>query len=126
MDKLKNVPNLVVYNPMNDLLRLKKSEGMLYFRTDSHWNRKGAFLAYSGLLKRADLPIPDVEFELGSVHAGDLINISKLNKGPQDFPLHLGDNWNVNWKIDPIWSKKEILGQPKKNVIWVSRGGSQP
>jgi peptidoglycan/LPS O-acetylase OafA/YrhL len=61
-DKLSSVPNLTFYNPTDDMLRLKKTEGILYWMTDTHWNNKGAFVAYSGLSKILVLPVPQVEF----------------------------------------------------------------
>ena len=48
LDKLQNVSNLTVYNPTGDFLNSKESEGILYWMTDTHWNNKGAFLAYLG------------------------------------------------------------------------------
>ena len=109
-DKLKDVPNLTVYNPRDDLLRLKKTEGILYWMTNTHWNDKGAFLAYSGFSKLLGLPVPQVEFQHnGSTHRGDLIEISKL----KDFPLHAEDNWHVVWKNKPVWTEKEIPNEQK-------------
>lgn len=109
LDKLKEVPNLTIYDPTDDLLRLKNSEGTLYWMTDTHWNNKGAFLAYSGFSKILGLPIPDVEFQIGKIHSGDLIEISKLKA----FPLHAEDNWEVVWKDKPIWTEKEIANEQK-------------
>lgn len=107
LDQLIGLPNLDVYNPTDDLLRLKGTEGILYWRTDTHWNDKGAFLAYSGLLGRLGLPIPQVGFLQASSRKGDLIGISKLD----DFPLHSDDNWSVVWKNKPLWSEKVIPNQ---------------
>lgn len=109
MDKLKDVPNLTVYNPTDDLLQFKKTEGNLYWRTDSHWNNKGAFFAYLGFSKLFDLPVPQVEFKLASAYKGDLVDISKLN----NFPLHIDDNWEVVWKNNPVWKENEILNEQK-------------
>jgi len=108
LDKLKNVPNLTVYNPRNDLLRLKKTEGILYWMTDTHWNHKGAFLAYSEFSKLFELPIPEVSFQHTTTHKGDLIPISNLI----DLPLHPEDNWDVVWKNKPILTEKEIPNEP--------------
>ena len=108
LNQLKEVPNLNIYDPTDDLLRLKKSEGFLYWMTDTHWNSKGAFLAYSGFLKLFNLPVPEVKFQQGSTHIGDLINISKV----KNFPLHAEDNWDVFWKDKPIW-KEEIQNEQK-------------
>ncbi len=103
-DRLKTIPNLTVYDPTEDFLSLKNTEGYLYWMTDTHWNNKGAFLAYSGVSKALGLPIPQVEFQHGGKHSGDLIGISKLG----NFPLHPEDNWDVVWKTNPTWIQKQI------------------
>ena len=77
--------------------------------TDTHWNNKGAFIAYSGFSKLLRLPVPQVEFQHGSTHSGDLIGISAL----KDFPLHKEDNWDVLWKNKPAITEKEIPNQPQ-------------
>jgi peptidoglycan/LPS O-acetylase OafA/YrhL len=107
LDGLKNMTNLVVYNPTDDFLVLKNSEGYLYWKTDTHWNKKGAFLAYSGFAKLLDLPIPQVDFEQGSYHRGDLVKLSRM----KDFPLHPDDNWSAVWKNQPMWTKSRITGE---------------
>ncbi len=104
LDNLTDIPNLTIYNPINDFLRLKQTEGLLYWKTDTHWNHKGAFLAYKGLAEVAGLPIPEVEFQHRSTYSGDLIDIAEL----QNFPLHEEDNWDVIWKTRPIWTENEI------------------
>jgi peptidoglycan/LPS O-acetylase OafA/YrhL len=109
LEKLKEVPNLAVYDPTIDLLALKQSEGFLYSRTDTHWNNKGAFLTYSGFSKLLDLPVPKVEFQNGSARGGDLIGISKL----KDFPLHAEDNWVVVWNDKPVRTEKVISNEQK-------------
>lgn len=98
LDSLKDIPNLTIYDPTDDLLKSKASNGILYYMTDTHWNNKGSFLSYAGFSKLLGLPIPEVTFEQSStVHHGDLIDIS----GMQDFPLHPEDNFDVVWKHTP-------------------------
>ena len=109
INKLKEIPNLSVYDPTNDLLNLKRKEGILYGMTDTHWNNKGAFLAYSGFSNLLNLPIPSVEFKQGNSHGGDLIGISKL----KDFPLHAEDNWDVIWKNNATWTESDIADEQK-------------
>jgi hypothetical protein len=77
--------------------------------TDTHWNDKGAFLAYAGFSKLFDLPVPQVKFQHGSPHSGDLIVIAKL----KEFPLHAEDNWDVIWDNKPVWTETEIPDQEK-------------
>lgn len=109
LDELKKVQNLTVYDPTDDLLKSKSSEGLLYWMTDTHWNNKGAFLAYKDFSKVFGLPVPEVSFKPGSVHRGDLIDIAKL----KEFPLHSEDNWDVVWKRKPNWLEKEIPHEQK-------------
>ncbi|MBA4695891.1 MAG: acyltransferase family protein [Legionella sp.] len=109
LDTLKNIPNLIVYNPTDDFLRLKKTEGILYWMTDTHWNNKGAFLAYSGFAKLLGLPVPEVEFQHSSPYSGDLIKIAHL----ENFPLHAEDNWDVVWKNAPMWREEKIPNEQK-------------
>lgn len=119
LDKLKSIPNLTVYDPTDDLLNAKKTNGILYSRTDTHWNNKGAFLAYSGFANLLGLPIPEVEFKQGTTHAGDLIGMCSL----KDFPLRADDNWDVIWKNKQTWVEnkipyehKTVLGSPRVSI----------
>lgn len=107
LDKLKSIPNLTIYNPTDDLLRLKETPGILYYKTDTHWNSKGAFLTYDGFSRLFNLPVPQVDFQVGSTYNGDLIAIAGLN----NFPLHAGDNWEVVWKTKPVWTENVISNQ---------------
>lgn len=117
LNELHKIPNLTVYDPTSNLLKAKEKEGLLYWKTDTHWNEKGAFVAFSGLAKELSLPIPQVDFKQSSTsHIGDLIYISKL----KNFPLTPLDSWEVVWKNKPISQEKEIpnehespFGKPK-------------
>lgn len=109
LEELKKLPNLTVYDPTSDLLKLKDTEGIFYYKTDTHWNNKGAFLAYSGLANILGLPIPQVEFKQGTTYSGDLIEISKL----KHFPLQALDNWDVIWKNKPTWTESDIADEQK-------------
>ena len=104
-EKLNAIPNLTVIDPVEDFLRAKESSGLLYYRTDTHWNNKGAFRAFSIMAERMDWPIPDVSFEAGEPHSGDLTEISQLD----DFPVATGDNWQIKWGSDPDF---EIMPLP--------------
>lgn len=104
LGNLRGIHGLEVYDPTDDLLKLKKIEGNLYWRTDTHWNNKGAFLSYLGLLNLLGLDAPQVKFQQGPTHSGDLINISGL----KDFPLHTDDNWQAIWKNQASLTEKQI------------------
>jgi len=88
-DQMNAIANLTVIDPAEELLRLKEGSGLLYYRTDTHWNDKGAFLAFSILAERMGWPVPEVSFKAGEPRFGDLIAISEL----EDFPVIKGDNW---------------------------------
>lgn len=104
-DVLKDVPNLVLYDPTGDFLRQKEIEGILYYRTDTHWNSKAAFLTYEGMANRLGLPVPDVNFELNSdVYPGDLLGIAGL----EDFPLEGGDSWRFTIEQTPKLMREDV------------------
>lgn len=49
LKKLKNVPNLIVYDPTLELIERKKGGELLYWRADTHWNNLGAYTAFQVL-----------------------------------------------------------------------------
>src|SRR5690606_34549529 len=112
LDALKDVPNLTAYDPTEDLARLKAKEGLLYWMTDTHWNEKGAYFAYSGLATHLGLPAPEVSFKPGPTRSGDLIEIAKL----QNFPLHAEDNWQAVWEVKPEWTEEAIPNERKRYI----------
>ena len=104
IDKLREIPTLTVYDPSYDLISAKKDDEFFYWRTDTHWNNKGAFVAFDGLSKLLSIPKPSIDFKPGAPYSGDLIGISKL----KDFPISSFDNWDVVWNDKPLLSQKEI------------------
>lgn len=93
LDRLREIENLTVYDPTLDLLNAKGQEGILYYRTDTHWNSKGAYLAFRSLISALDYKVPNVSFSLDKSVKGDLIDISRLN----NFPLENDDNWRATF-----------------------------
>lgn len=100
ISELNAVPHLLTIEPTSLLVEKKKAEGLLYWRTDTHWNQKGAFLAFEHMLARLGYSVPKVNFKLEGVKKGGLIRISGLD----DFPLKSGDNWQykVPNLTDPV------------------------
>ena len=92
LNELEEIPNLTLYDPTYDLKALKQSEGLLYYRTDTHWNDKGAFYAFQNLMSKLGFSIPNVDFSLVDSTRGDLTRISGLH----DYPLSNDDTWEVN------------------------------
>ncbi len=107
LDRLKGIPNLTVYDPTSDLLTLKKSEGLLYWKTDTHWNEKGAFLVFKGFLEKFSIPTPKVDFKEGTARNGDLIDISGLS----NFPLDAVDDWKAIWNSQPNLSQGTLQNE---------------
>lgn len=86
---LGGIDNLTVYDPTTQFLHLKTTEGLLYYRTDTHWNEKGAFVAFSNLLDTLGHDGPKVEFSSMPTSEGGLATLSKL----RNFPLEDDDTW---------------------------------
>lgn len=71
-----------------------KDKGLLYFRSDTHWNNLGAKVALERFLKETGLAVlPSVELVPAKKHKGDLVNIG----GYKNFPLATGDNFTPHW-----------------------------
>jgi peptidoglycan/LPS O-acetylase OafA/YrhL len=109
LQALEAVPHLTVHDPTEELRALTATEGLLYWRTDTHWNDKGAFLAYAGLARRLALPVPPVRFTPGPPRGGDLIGLSKQ----QAFPVRAGDHWEAVWPQPPAWTETVVPNEKK-------------
>lgn len=105
LEKFKSIPNLIVFDSTEDILKAKSDDAFLYYVTDSHWNYKGAYVAYSAFLKLLNLPALDLSFKLGGPYVGDILIKSKLT----DYPLGTKDNWDIVWAKEPSLSIKETL-----------------
>ncbi|MDB2570445.1 acyltransferase family protein, partial [Gammaproteobacteria bacterium] len=89
LSELNDITNFTVYDPTDDLINVKKFEGNLYYKTDTHWNEKGSFISLNNLLYKLGYIGPKVEFSKRDTIAGDLIKISKI----KDYKLENGDSW---------------------------------
>jgi len=94
---------LQVYDP-TDRLKQLKNKGLLYYRTDTHWNALGAYEAFEGFRIYMGLPpLPPLTLtESPDTMAGDLIGIG----GYYNFPLSPGDKFNLNWHTPPEWREE--------------------
>lgn len=83
-----------VYDPTQDLID-HKDEGVLYSRTDTHWNLKAGELVVLKLLQKWNLnPPPAYEIELTKSLTGDIVSIANLIT----IPLIDDDNYSVRYK----------------------------
>jgi peptidoglycan/LPS O-acetylase OafA/YrhL len=106
---LSEIENLKIIDPTSYLIG-KKSQGVSYYRTDSHWNARGAFYSWDLLLNSLSIKYPNLEFRSGPAYKGDLIGVSKL----QEYPVLLGDNWIADWPNGISW-KTKILAPDANN-----------
>jgi len=118
LDSLKGT-GVKVYDPTARLIE-RKAAGLLYYRTDTHWNAIGAYEAFAGFSERAGLPaLPSLSFDAAPVHRGDLVNIGGYNS----FPLSVGDNFEVHWHVPPSLREEDGLivntHAPSDKTVWV-------
>lgn len=107
---------ITVYDPTEDLLNAKK-ENLLYWRTNTHWNAYGGFVAFEGIRKLFHLPKLNVSFVDGPLHRGDLINIGGYKKG--EFPLLPKDNFDI------ILDKEPLLTRAGETFTWPNHPENQ-
>ncbi|MDR3203504.1 MAG: hypothetical protein LBV23_01995 [Deltaproteobacteria bacterium] len=81
-----------VYDPTLALIKAKQvSSTFFYYKTDTHWNSLGGYLAFEGFRELIGLPsLPPLSFIDGPPVNGDLINIG----GYVNFPLSSATNDN--------------------------------
>jgi len=84
-----------VYDPTARLAGEKSGE-LLYYRTDTHWNARGAYEAFEGFRTWAGLPeLPPLSFDKAPAYDGDLLVIGAYTS----FPLSVGDNFTLDWSV---------------------------
>lgn len=94
-----------VYDPTKRLVASKDS-GILYYRTDTHWNARGAYEAFEGFREWAALPaLPPCSLAEGPVQGGDLLGIG----GYKRFPLSVGDTFTLQWSVSPELQEEDGL-----------------
>lgn len=80
----------------------KKSEGLLYDKTDTHWNDRGAAIAASVILGEIQIESKQVsshEFELQDDFAGDLSNLLMMQSKFNESAVRLKDQSIENWEL---------------------------
>ena len=104
LDSLKSV-GIKVYDPTARLIE-KKAAALLYYRTDTHWNARGAYEAFENFRESAGLPeLPLLSFDEAPAHGGDLVKIG----GYKSFPLSVGDNFALHWSAPPALHEEDGL-----------------
>ena len=108
-----------IFDP-TDHIHKGKNLGLLYYRTDTHWNDLGAFLAYKAFLEHYDLPaLPPPNVTKVNPFMGDLVNMGGYKK----FPLSPGDNYALSWDNGPSveWVKDHAKNPDATTdkIVWV-------
>lgn len=84
-----------IYDPTERLIS-RKNTGLLYYRTDTHWNGRGAYEAFEGFREYVGLPeLPALSFMGAEAYRGDLVDIGGFKR----FPLSKGDTAAARWDI---------------------------
>jgi len=92
---LGEIDGLLIYDPTERLRKIKTTGGLLYIRTDTHWNALGGIRTFEGLLEFLHLPpLPPFHLEQTDPVRGDLIGLS----GHYHFPVSGGDNFTLVWE----------------------------
>lgn len=92
-----------VYDPTDRLIKAKASGSLLYYRTDTHWNPRGAHEAFNGFSEWVKLPaLPSFSFSEVPARGGDLVYIG----GYKSFPLSGGDRFALHWDV-PLSLREE-------------------
>ena len=114
-DKLSKISNLTVFDPTDLLIKSKLSEGVLYWRSDSHWNQKGAYISFNGLIKKLDLIPLEVDFSLSNKHKkGDLLSLSRLN----NYDTYYDDDWDFKILSKSLISKNVLANKSNDSFGW--------
>jgi hypothetical protein len=114
---------VVIVEPTERLIAAKPPSAAsetLYYRTDSHWNLKGAHVAFEAFREKAGLPpLPPFTFASLPPERGDLADVS----GFSSFPLHEGDNFEPLWDPPlPVTQFAETSSNPSApspKSVWV-------
>ena len=103
-----NESEVLVYDPAKRLIEAKSAGSLLYYKTDTHWNARGAHEAFAGFTEWAGLPpLPSLSFADGPEKRGDLVGIG----GYKSFPLSVGDNFTLQWSApqDIRWEGNGLI-----------------
>ena len=93
VDNLKK-HNIRIFNAI-DCIKDNKKLGLLYYKTDTHWNALGAYVALDGFFKEMfHAALPECTFTTADKFYGDLVSIG----GYRSFPVEEGDNVIAAWK----------------------------
>lgn len=93
---------------LRDILFSKKASTQLYYKTDTHWNDKGAFLAYQAIIAKMQSKFPDMK----SWSISDFEPVTKTFKGDLSnlIPMHRPFEENSIF-LTPILQREAVLSE---------------
>lgn len=86
VEYLRNNTDIRVVYPYDELMQAKESlEENIYYKTDTHWNKIGAYVGATALMRELGIEMPDilsdeVTITTGNNRSGDLANMLNLKK----------------------------------------------
>ena len=119
-------------------IRDRDKEGMLYFKTGTHYNNKGAYLALKGLIEKLNFIPPKTIFILDELNTDDVEKDLLKMSGLKNFPISSNENWkfsfeNTNFELNFLdipktesstaFGKKEIVINSNPIIdkkVWVA------
>lgn len=130
-----HIPNIPIIDPTPELWAAKAglaASESLYYRTDSHWNVRGAYVGYSGVMRQFGLKPIEARFQPLPFEEGD---IAEMIGKKSILNAEEGDNWKPEFthpsameRIVDTQAKKTPYGDvgvvknsqaPYQKVIWV-------
>ncbi len=93
------------------MIKAKDNKHLLYYKTDSHWNHYGGFIAYTKIINRLSvdypelkpIPLKDYNIRFKETEGGDLAEMVKLQKDLKDHKY--------------IFERRDSTTFPKKNIV---------
>ncbi len=123
--------------PVLDLrppLQAAKAGALLYYRHDTHWNDRGAYVGTQAVLERLGVDkLATARFRLDAINGGDQLRMGRLNPqafvdsayrhlGPDSIPFTLLDDPTGYPNDLPYKSKNDKLNGPKLLLLHDSFG----
>jgi len=117
MEYMKNNSSINIIDPYNTL-KQRKTDFDLYYKTDTHWNRKGAFLAYQLMVDSLSKAFPSIgvphefsDFEITQDYnyKGDLVTLIDLQNTFQRTSYHMSPKYEST--TDGIRIGAPMLGE---------------
>ena len=91
IDYLKTNTDIKIVDTRNELLNGKKF-GQLYYKSDTHWNNKGAYIGYRKLISEIKKDYPNIKpITMKNLYFKNVASID----GDLGSLLVLNDNWNI-------------------------------